>query len=311
VASNAGAAPAIRVEGLTKRFKDVVAVDGLDLEVEEGALFAFVGTNGAGKSTAINCMTTLLDFDAGALTVAGHDVGAAPEAVRREIGVVFQTSVLDPALSVRENLAVKGALSGLPAPQLRLRAGELAELIDFEDYLGRRYKTLSGGQQRRVDIARALLHRPRVLFLDEPTAGLDPASRIAVWATIRRLREQEGLTVFLTTHYLEETEEADEVTVVDRGRVIATGTPTALRAEHSESVLSVRSADRAALLVLAARLGAAAQEEADAVRIVVPDAAAARAILAEHGDAVLDFEFRHGRMDDVFLRLTGREAVDE
>mgnify|MGYP001050396493 FL=1 len=146
MASNAGAAPAIRVEGLTKRFKDVVAVDGLDLEVEEGALFAFVGTNGAGKSTAINCMTTLLDFDAGALTVAGHDVGAAPEAVRREIGVVFQTSVLDPALSVRENLAVKGALSGLPAPQLRLRAGELAELIDFEDYLGRRYKTLSGGQ---------------------------------------------------------------------------------------------------------------------------------------------------------------------
>ncbi|MDD7961605.1 ABC transporter ATP-binding protein [Microbacterium thalli] len=277
------------VRGLTKRYGDVTAVDDVSFEVPAGGVFAFLGTNGAGKSTTIGALTTVIEPDAGALTVAGHDVRTAGDAVRRAIGVVFQDSLLDEALTVRENLTVRARPYLGTAGAIRERIERLAGIIDLGEFIDRRYGRLSGGQRRRADIARALLHDPEIVFLDEPTTGLDPASRQMVWRTIHELRERSGLTVFLTTHYLEETEQADRVCIIERGRLVAEGTPAELRARYSSSVLS---------------LVTAAGDE----RIAVADAAEARRILADRGDAVLDFEFRHGRMDDVFLALTGRPA---
>ena len=281
-------APTI-VRGLTKRYGDVTAVDDVSFEVPPGDVFGFLGTNGAGKSTTIGALTTVIEPDAGTISVAGHDVRTEGDAVRRSIGVVFQDSLLDAALTVRENLTVRARPYLGSTALIRERIESLTDLIDLGGFLDRRYGRLSGGPRRRADLARALLHDPEIVFLDEPTTGLDPASRQAVWHTIHELRERVGLTVFLTTHYLEETEEADRVCIIDRGRIIAEGTPDDLRARYSSSILTLVTA-------------------AGTERLSVADAAEARGILAARGDGILDFEFRHGRMDDVFLALTGRAA---
>lgn len=299
---------AIEVQGLTKRYRAKVAVDDISFTVPDGGVFAFVGTNGAGKSTTIGCLTTILPFDAGEVVVNGHDVRREGGQVRESIGVVFQDSLLDPLLTARENLRLRGRLSHVHGGALDQRIREVAQLIGLEEFLDRRYGVLSGGQKRRVDIARALLPEPAVLFLDEPTAGLDPASRALVWSTLHELSARTDFTVFLTTHYLEETEEAARVCVIDDGRVIADDTPARLRAQYSRSTLTVTTDDADALLALSRAAGADPVREGDVVAVAVPDADAARALLAAHGDHVRDFEFRHGRMDDVFLALTGRPA---
>lgn len=304
-------APAISVSGLTKRFGDVLAVDDISFEVATGSVFAFLGTNGAGKSTTIGCVTTVSPFDAGEIAVAGHDVRRDGEPVRGQIGVVFQDSMLDAQLTARENLTTRARFYLSDRTQIRDRVAELSALIGLDDFLDRRYGKLSGGQRRRVDIARALLHSPAILFLDEPTAGLDPASRAIVWSTVHDLRDRHGLTVFLTTHYMEETEEADLVSIIDKGRIIAQGTPTQLRAQHSHSILTVTSRDLRGLTTLAAASGLVTTERSGVLEIRVRDAGVARRLLTEHGEDVVDFEFRHGRMDDVFLALTGREHIEE
>lgn len=295
---------AVVVNGLTKRYGDLIAVDDVSFEVVVGSVFAFLGTNGAGKSTAIGCITTVLPFDAGSILVEGHDVRRDPEPVRERIGVVFQDSLLDAALTARENLMTRARFYRADRPRSEERITELAALIGLSDVIDRRYGALSGGQRRRVDIARALLHAPSVLFLDEPTAGLDPASRAAVWKTIHDLRDAHGLTVFLTTHYMEETEQADQVSIIDHGRVIAEGSPAELRERHSSSVLTVRSRDVSALTELVAADGLTLHQRGELCEVRVADAAAARRLIALHGNDVLDFEFRHGSMDDVFLTLT-------
>lgn len=302
---------AIEVEGLEKSYRAVRAVDGISLSVPDGQLFAFLGANGAGKSTTIGCLTTLLTADAGRIHVAGHDVRLNAEAVRAAIGVVFQRSLLDDALTVHENLALRATLSHVSKTRFAERIAELGQLIELDEFLGRPYGRLSGGQRRRADIARALLHEPSILFLDEPTAGLDPASRVAVWSAIDRLRRERGLTVFLTTHYMEETEEADRVSIIDAGRIVAEGTPTELRARHSRSILTVTTAEPERLLSAGVIDADAIQRDGSVVSIAVADAAQARRILVDHGDAVRDFEFRHGRMDDVFLALTGHRGAAE
>jgi multidrug/hemolysin transport system ATP-binding protein len=303
--------PAISVVGLTKRYKDVVAVDDISFEVAAGSVFAFLGTNGAGKSTTISCVTTVSPFDAGEIVVEGHGVRRDSEPIRSQIGVVFQDSMLDAQLTARENLGTRARFYTADRREIGERIAELSALIGLEGFLDRRYGMLSGGQRRRVDIARALLHSPSILFLDEPTAGLDPASRAVVWSTIHDLRDRHGLTVFLTTHYMEETEEADLVSIIDEGRIIAHGTPTELRAQHSHSILTVTSRDPAGLRRLAEAAGVELTDHGDTAELRVRDAAIARKLLSDHGDDVLDFEFRHGRMDDVFLALTGRERVEE
>lgn len=296
---------AIEVAGLTKRYGPVAAVKDLSFTVPAGSVFAFLGTNGAGKTTTIGCLTTTTPFDRGAVRVAGSDVVRNPGVVRQRIGVVFQESLMDAALTVRENLQTRARLYGTSASQISARIGELSNLIDLAPFLDRRYGRLSGGQRRRADIARALLHEPPLLFLDEPTAGLDPASRAAVWSTIRSLREQRGLTVFLTTHYMEETEQADEVCIIDAGARIAEGSPRQLRAAHSVSILTVTTRDASGLRAVLKRVGVSnATRDGSVMTIHVDCAEQALSILTAHGDAVVDFEFRHGRMDDVFLALT-------
>lgn len=301
---------AVAVEGLTKRYQEKVAVDDVSFAVPDGGVFAFVGTNGAGKSTTIGCLTTVLGFDHGSVQVTGFDVRTQGDRVRERIGVVFQESILDPLLSVRENLRLRGRLSKVEKVSLASRIQEVSGLIGLDGFLDARYGKLSGGQRRRVDIARALLHRPAVLFLDEPTAGLDPASRALVWHTLHELSSPGDLTIFLTTHYLEETEQSARVCIIDEGRIIADDTPARLRALHSRSVLTVSSGDAAALVELARAAGADPERQGDSVVIGVPGADVARTLLAAHGDLVRDFEFRHGRMDDVFLALTGRSATE-
>ncbi len=298
----------IHVAGLTKRYRDRLAVDGISFDVPDGAVFAFVGTNGAGKSTTIGCLTTVLPFNAGEVRVLGYDVAREGNRVRERIGVVFQDSVLDPMLTARENLRFRARLSHLDRARIAARIDDVTALIGLEDVLDRPYGALSGGQRRRVDVARALLHEPSVLFLDEPTAGLDPASRALVWRTLHALRARGDLTIFLTTHYLEETEEADRVCIVDAGRIIADDTPARLRAQHSRSLLTVRTDDPDALERDARAVGSVPVRDGEQILIPVADATVARRLLAAHGDHVRDFEFRHGRMDDVFLALTGRSA---
>lgn len=299
---------AIEVSNLTKKYRDVTAVDGVSFNVPDATTFAFLGTNGAGKSTTIGCLTTVLDLTDGQAEIAGFDVRTQGAHVRENIGVVFQDSLLDPTLTVAENLSFRARINRLSAGHAKRRIRELAEFLAFSDFVSRPYGKLSGGQRRRVDIARALLHDPTILFLDEPTAGLDPASRATVWEAVHELRRSSGLTVFLTTHYMEETEHADQVCIIEQGRIIAEGTPAQLRARHSQSTLTVTSANPPALLKLAGAAHVDANCNDDVVQVNVPDADIARMLLGEHGADVLDFEFRHGRMDDVFLALTGRQG---
>ena len=297
----------IDIKGLSKSFGSHPAVDGISFGVNPGALFAFLGTNGAGKSTTINCVTTLLAPDAGEVTVAGFRLGKDDHRIRSAIGTVFQDSVLDPLLSVHENIALKAALYGVKKPEERIAS--LSEVIDLGDFLHQPYGTLSGGQKRRVDIARALVHEPQVLFLDEPTSGLDPQSRETVWSTLHDIRTRLGLTIFLTTHYMAETEQATDVTIIDQGKIVVQGTPSQLRQKYSSSILSITTTNPGVVDAACRAAGLTAiWRDKSSAEIAVPDSAVARDMLASLGDTVSDFEFRHGTMDDVFLSLTRKGA---
>ena len=299
----------IRVDHLSKSFGPVAAVKNLSFSVEAGTVFAFLGTNGAGKSTTISCLTTVSAADAGTIEIAGLTVGRDDDAIRRKIGVVFQTSLLDPTLTVRENLADRAAFYGMTGPRRAERIRELAGMINLDEFLDRRYGMLSGGQMRRADIARALMHEPVLLFLDEPTAGLDPQSREQVWETIHTLRETQGLTVFLTTHYMQETEEADQISIIHLGELVVSGTPAELRKAYSSSTLAITTHDRQGLQSACARAGLAVTFGAGSARIAVEDSAEALRFIKDNEQLVDDFELRHGTMDDVFLSLTANRGA--
>lgn len=298
-----GCAVSIEVSHLQKRFGSVTAVKDLSFTVDTGSLFAFLGSNGAGKSTTIGCITTTMAPTSGSIRVNGHDVRTEAQAVRGMIGAVFQSSLLDPLLTVRENLTVRAGFYGLSLAETNLRIDELAQQIGLGSYLDRRYGKLSGGQKRRADIARALIHGPSVVFLDEPTAGLDPASRQHIWTAIEELRASRGATIFLTTHYMEETERADDVCIIDHGEIVAEGSPASLRAEYSSSILTVRSSNVPEILDECRRRGLDPAVEGREILIPVVSAGAARDLL--NALPLDDFEFRHGTMDDVFLAVTG------
>lgn len=225
---NTGKNAAIRVENLVKTFKDVRAVDGISFTANEGELFAFLGENGAGKSTSIAVICGLLKKDGGKVYVAGRDIDE-DDSVKSEIGVVFQASVLDKALSARDNLTFRAALYGITGKDCEKRIEELNALLDFGEFIDRPLAKLSGGQKRKIDIARALLNKPKILILDEPTTGLDPQTRKTVWAVAEKLRREEKMTVFLTTHYMEEAAKADYVVILDHGKIAAEGTPRQLK----------------------------------------------------------------------------------
>lgn len=296
----------IEVKNLQKQYGKVKAVKDLSFSVPAGTVFAFLGANGAGKSTTIECITTVLKPTAGSIAVDGHDVLKDAAAVRETIGVVFQNSVLDPLLTVKENLLSRAGFYGMSRAKAESRVEELTKLVNLEEFLNRRYGKLSGGQRRRVDIARALIHQPKVLFLDEPTAGLDPQSREQIWNAIHELRLNDGLTVFLTTHYMEETERADQVCIIDKGLIVAEGTPASLRAKYSSSLLTVHANNKKELMTQIQRLGISSLQnsESDGVVIPVKDSIQARKLI--NTLSIDDFEFRHGTMDDVFLKVIDR-----
>ena len=293
----------IEISRLSKRFGDVQAVDGLSFRVKEGELFAFLGINGAGKSTTINIMCGQLAKDSGSVQIGGIDLDRDPDSVKRNLGVVFQSSVLDKDLSVQDNLRSRAALYGIRGRAFQERLLELAGLLEFEDLLKRPVGKLSGGQRRRIDIARALLHRPGILILDEPTTGLDPQTRSILWRVIGDLRKNEGMTVFLTTHYMEEAADADYVVILDSGRIAAEGTPLTLKNAFTGDFITLYGVEE----VQIRQLGAPYEAIRDAFRVSVPDTAAATELILKYPAIFRDYEITKGKMDDVFLAVTGKK----
>ena len=293
----------IEIENLDKSFGKIHAVNDLSFSVRRGELFAFLGVNGAGKSTTISIICAQLAKDSGKVIVCGEDIDKDPSRIASRIGVVFQNSLLDQALSVRDNLESRAALYGITGKRFSARLSELSKLLDLDGLMRRTVGKLSGGQRRRIDIARALLHRPEVLILDEPTTGLDPQTRRMIWSVIETLRRDEGLTVFLTTHYMEEAADADYVIILDDGRISASGSPLALKNKFANDYITLYGSDIAS----PEALGYPVEKIGDACRITVPDTAAATKLIIAHPDLFLDYEVTKGKMDDVFLAVTGKK----
>lgn len=301
----------VEVEHLSKSYGEVKAVNDISFRVRQGSLFAFLGVNGAGKSTTINIICSILKKDAGRVTVCGHDLDREGDRIKEEIGIVFQTSVLDKQLTVAENLDLRASFYGLSRAARKKNVERIVELLSLQPILKRPVGNLSGGQQRRVDIARAMVHDPRLLMLDEPSTGLDPKARLAVWSLIDGIRAETGMTVFLTTHYLEEAEKAGYVVIMDRGQIIAEGTPNELKNRYSyDSLLSYRKRDEAfekGLLAEGYRFSYDGEKRA--YRIVIENSEAAKRLMQRFDGYTTDIEIIKGTMDDVFLNVTGRDIV--
>lgn len=295
----------IEIKNLNKSFGDVRAVQDLSFSVREGELFAFLGLNGAGKSTTISIMCGQLSKDSGKVIVNGSDLDNASDKIKSDLGVVFQNSVLDKALSAYDNLKYRAALYGICGKDFEKRLKELSQLLGFGDYLRRSVGKLSGGQRRRIDIARALLHKPKILILDEPTTGLDPQTRKSVWNVVEQLRRNEKMTVFLTTHYMEEAADADYVIILDSGKISAKGTPLQLKNTYTGDFITLYgvSPEQAKLL------GLPFEEIRDACRVSVPNTAAAAELILKRPELFKDFEITKGKMDDVFLAATGKKLT--
>ncbi|MFF4317798.1 ATP-binding cassette domain-containing protein [Streptomyces sp. NPDC001568] len=306
--------PAVEARGLTKTYGDLTAVRGVDLRVHAGEIFGFLGPNGAGKSTTIGMLCTLVEPTGGTATVAGHDVVRERAATRRQIGLVFQESTLDGQLTVERNLRFHAQMYGVARTAIDPRVERVLGLVGLTDRRGSKVKTLSGGMQRRLEIARGLLHAPRVLFLDEPTVGLDPQTRRRLWTCIRDLRRTEGVTIFMTTHYLDEAEVCDRIAIMDHGRVAAIGSPAELKAERGADRVRFTTSDpEAALAALGERFGLRGRTEEDgAVVVLVPDGPGFLPGLARGlGVPVRSMEVSRPSLDDVFLAWTDRDGPPE
>lgn len=301
----------VEVEHLSKSYGEVKAVNDISFRVRQGSLFAFLGVNGAGKSTTINIICSILKKDAGRVTVCGHDLDREGDRIKEEIGIVFQTSVLDKQLTVAENLDLRASFYGLSKAARKKNVERIVELLSLQPILKRPVGNLSGGQQRRVDIARAMVHDPRLLMLDEPSTGLDPKARLAVWSLIDGIRAETGMTVFLTTHYLEEAEKAGYVVIMDKGQIIAEGTPNELKNRYSyDSLLSYRKRDETFENgLLAEGYHFSYDGEKRAYRIVIENSEAAKRLMQRFDGYTTDIEIIKGTMDDVFLNVTGRDIV--
>lgn len=300
----------IEIENLKKSFKDVKAVDGLSFTVREGELFAFLGVNGAGKSTTINIISGILKKDSGVVKVCGENVESRPEKIKGKIGVVFQNSVLDRRLSALDNLKSRAAMYGIFGADFAKRLEELDGLLGLREILKRPLNKLSGGQKRRVDIARALIHNPELLILDEPTTGLDPKTRLTVWNAVEKLRREKGLTVFLTTHYMEESAVADYVVILDGGKKAAEGTPHDLKTRFATDFIRFYSQLDEAEKVFKA-YGCAMKRERDFLEVELKGTAEIAARIRENPCLFEDFEVLKGNMDNVFLNVTGKDIRAE
>ena len=293
----------IEINGLKKYFKDVKAVDDISFRVKRGELFAFLGLNGAGKSTTISIMCGQLAKDAGTVVVDGADIEQDSSRIKSEIGIVFQNSRLDNVLSIRENLQIRAACYGITGRAFEERLKEIASLLHFQDLLKRPVGKLSGGQKRRIDIARAVFHNPKLLIMDEPTTGLDPQTRIMVWDFIANCRRQNGLTVFLTTHYMEEAGSADYVVILDNGKIAAEGTPLELKNTYTGDFIKLYGIDSKQL----DDAGLSYTLENGHAKLFVKNTGQVKQLISQHPDLFEDFEVIKGNMDDVFLQVTGKE----
>ncbi len=297
----------ILIENLNKSFGEINAVQNLSFAVKEGSFFAFLGVNGAGKSTTINVICGQLSKDSGKVIVDGFDIDTDIEKIKGKIGVVFQYSVLDSALSVYDNLKSRAASYGIFDKDFKCRLNRLAKLLDFEDLLKRTVGKLSGGQRRRIDIARALIHNPKILILDEPTTGLDPHTRKIIWEVINNLRIQENVTVFLTTHYMEETSDADYVVIIDGGKISAKGTPLELKNNYVGDYISIYGIEEEQIK----KLGIDYIKIKDGYKVLVPNTNMATQLILNHPEIFVDYEIIKGKMDDVFLAVTGKKLGEE
>lgn len=295
----------IEISHLHKEFKEVVAVKDLSFKVKKGELFAFLGVNGAGKSTTISIMCGVLAKDDGTVIINGKNIDTNMSEICKDLGVVFQNSVLDGALSVMDNLMTRASLYNITGKKAKERIYKLAEMLNFKDILNRTVSKLSGGQRRRIDVARALIHDPKILILDEPTTGLDPQTRKLLWETIDNLRRQEKMTVFLTTHYMEEAVDADYVVILDNGEIVAEGTPLELKNKYTGDFVTIYNVSEEEIK----KLGKPYEALRDAFRVSVKDTVEARELVINNPSLFTDFEITKGKMDDVFLSVTGKKLV--
>lgn len=295
----------IEIKNLNKSFKDIKAVQNLNFSVNEGELFAFLGVNGAGKSTTINIMCDQLSKDSGEVIINNHNLDNESHIIKNEIGVVFQNSVLDMPLTVYDNLQNRAGLYNMSSSIFKERLSYLSKLLKFEDLLKRPISKLSGGQRRRIDIARALIHNPKILILDEPTTGLDPQTRKLLWDVIFDLRKKQNMTVFLTTHYMEEAADADYVVIIDNGSVSGEGTPLELKNKYTNDYITLYNTNEE----IVKSLGLKYTQIKDAFKISIPNTYEATKLITEYPDIFVDYEITKGKMDDVFLTITGKNLI--
>lgn len=292
----------IQIEGLNKSFGNIQAVKDLSFNVRKGELFAFLGVNGAGKSTSISIICGQLAKDSGNVEVCGKNIENDMNYITRRLGVVFQNSVLDQALTVKDNLQSRAALYGIKGRDFNQRFDELCDMLEIGEFIKRTVGKLSGGERRRVDIARALLHEPELLILDEPTTGLDPQTRKLLWNVVQQLRKNKDMTVLLTTHYMEEAADVDYVVIIDGGSIAAEGTPLELKNKYSGDFITIYGVDENQV----AKLSMPYEKLRNAIRVAVPNTAMATKLIVENQNLFADYEIIKGKMDDVFLAVTGK-----
>ena len=297
----------ITVNGFEKSYGDFKAVKGISFSVKEGSLFAFLGPNGAGKSTTIDTLCTLLACQKGDIRIAGYQLGKDDKKIRESIGVVFQQSLLDASLTVKDNLMLRGAFYGLSRSDLKARIDEVAKFTGVDSILGKKYGRMSGGQVRRADIARALINRPKLLFLDEPMTGLDPKTREDIWKMLFQMKNEMGMTIFLTTHYMEEAAQADDVVIIKKGEIVEEGTPAYMKDKYTEDHLVAYGYDENLKADLE-KAGRSVEEKNDELWILVDGKEDVLALIEMIKDRIGFFEVRMGTMDEMFINIVGEEG---
>ena len=299
--------PIIRVEHFSKKYGDLTAVDDISFTVDEGSIFAFLGPNGAGKSTTINTLCTILEKTEGTLTINGHDVSRERSLVRKDIGIVFQDPTLDTQMTVEENLRYHCSFYKVPKNEVQERIAFALDLVELTQWRRAAVGSLSGGMKRRAEIARGLVHDPKVLFLDEPTTGLDPQTRANVWEYIQRLQKQKNMTIFLTTHYMDEAEVCSKVVIIDHGKIVAHDTPEDLKRQYTGTEVDVACAQAGPLEATLREREVSYRKDGSKLVFHTKEAPAALEILSAHRGEIMDFEVKNGTLNEVFLAITGKE----
>ena len=299
--------PIIRVEHFSKKYGDLTAVDDISFTVDEGSIFAFLGPNGAGKSTTINTLCTILEKTEGTLTINGHDVSRERSLVRKDIGIVFQDPTLDTQMTVEENLRYHCSFYKVPKNEVQERIAFALDLVELTQWRRAAVGSLSGGMKRRAEIARGLVHDPKVLFLDEPTTGLDPQTRANVWEYIQRLQKQKNMTIFLTTHYMDEAEVCSQVVIMDHGKIVAHDTPENLKHQYTGTEVDVTCAQTEPLESALQERDVPYRKDKNKLMFHTKKASAALEILSAHRGEIMDFEVKNGTLNEVFLAITGKE----